>query len=270
MARRVEQRSHVVRAAYRAHVGGARQRSIVSMEWDVARKCEAPVYVGREGRDRKTRQKPVWLDVYVPCRKCPACLRARSARWRHRAERELKMFPRTWFGTLTLNPQAHYLMECRATRVCEARGGYWPDLTSAERFTAIHAENSRELTLWLKRVRAASGAALRYLLVAEAHKSGLPHYHVLIHELFDHAPVRKQVLQDQWKLGFTNFKLVDDSRASAYVCKYLAKSALARVRASLSYGNYDPVEQVIRRMSVNAKRLDPPSQQKQITTTCSG
>ena len=111
-------------------------------------------------------------------------------------------------------------------------------LTEDERFRHRHEKISTWLTLWLKRVRKNSGAPIRYIIVCEAHKSALPHYHALIHETDITKQVRKRTLQAAWPHGYTVFKLVsnDDTRSAAYVCKYLAKSNRARVRASVGYG----------------------------------
>lgn len=52
--------------------------------------------------------------------------------------------------------------------------------------------------------------------------------------------MRYAALSSMWKLGFSRHKLVDmDQRGKAawYAAKYLSKSAAARVRASLHYGN---------------------------------
>lgn len=174
------------------------------------------------------------VEMWVRCRKCAACLAQRRKLWAARALKETAVAPRTWFGTFTLNPDAHFLMECRAGVRLHEGGTDWGSLNAPEQFLERHREIAKELSLYLKRVRKYSEAKLRYLLVAEAHKSGLPHYHMLIHERL--TPVRKQLLKDQWKLGFTDFKLVDDPRQAAYVCKYLGKSALARIRASQDYG----------------------------------
>lgn len=92
-----------------------------------------------------------------------------------------------------------------------------------------------EIGKFLKRVRKNTGAKLRYLLVAEPHKSGLPHFHMLIHQCDTHIPVRYDDLKSQWRLGFSAWKLTDYKSAS-YVCKYLSKSLRARVRASQAYG----------------------------------
>lgn len=111
-------------------------------------------------------------------------------------------------------------------------------MTADEQFVQRHKTIARWLTLWVKRVRKNSGAPIRYLLVCEAHKSGLPHYHMLLHERSPELQVRKRMLQAEWQAyGFTNCKLVEqDQHAARYVSKYLAKSALARVRASVRYG----------------------------------
>lgn len=102
---------------------------------------------------------------------------------------------------------------------------------------ARHDEITKELTLWLKRVRKQSAASIRYLLVCEAHKSGLPHYHILVHQVGE-VPVLKKHLED-WPHGFTQWKLVNDlTSTSGYVTKYLLKEARARLRASVRYGRY--------------------------------
>lgn len=79
---------------------------------------------------------------------------------------------------------------------------------------------------------------MRYCLVAEAHKSGLPHFHVVIHHRV--VPVRHKTLKEAWRLGFSDFKLVEENQAVArYVSKYLAKALGSRVRASARYGYND-------------------------------
>jgi hypothetical protein len=174
--------------------------------------------------------------IETPCRKCDPCLEARSRLWAARARDELAIAQRTWFGTLTLAPaQALQLRFATELKLAE-RGHQLDELTEAELFTAMVAEVSPELTNWLKRIRKNSGATLRYILVAEAHKSGLPHWHVLVHEY--KGKVVKAKLEAAWRYGFSHFRLVDrqQTKTAWYVCKYLGKSALARVRASQHYG----------------------------------
>ena len=129
-------------------------------------------------------------------------------------------------------------MMCVARQRLVARAVDFDLLSISQQFQARHQAIGPELTLFLKRVRKESAAKLRYCLVAEAHKSGLPHYHLVVHETGG-QPVRHKTLQGQWKLGFSNWKLVDindSGKTAAYVAKYLSKSALARVRASKHYG----------------------------------
>lgn len=100
----------------------------------------------------------------------------------------------------------------------------------------------------------------KYLLVAEEHKSertstdmvGRPHYHILIHELYRGALIRPDeyyitqkgvvrvadsaMIKNQWQFGFSQFELCRDSRSASYLCKYLSKDMLWRVRASQNYG----------------------------------
>ena len=109
-------------------------------------------------------------------------------------------------------------------------------LTEEQRFASIVAAQTPDVTKWLKRVRKESGAKLRYILVAEAHKSGLPHYHMLVHEQVGGGQVGERTLRKQWAMGFSKWNLVTDKAPARYVCKYLTKAAAARVRASLNYG----------------------------------
>lgn len=198
--------------------------------------------------------KPVWVsfpqgsrdperlwhvDALVPCRKCEACLKRRAAHWRARAIAETQRANRTWFATLTLSPSEQFKALARARQVEAARGNLWEKLSSAERFSAHCKQVYGDFQKYLKRLRK-GGAILRYVVVFERHTGGgmahgMPHLHALIHETSE--PVRHRALQEQWQLGFSSFKLVDDSGAhAAYVCKYLTKEAGNKVRASLKYG----------------------------------
>lgn len=218
--------------------------------------CASPVYLDLHGKrllDHPSGQfaHGRGATLQVPCRKCPPCLKARSNSWAARAIDELKFWPRTWFGTLTISPERHFLCELTASaRVRARRNEAWGALKPGEQFGYLVGAISPELTKWLKRIRKESGARLRYLLVAEAHKSGLPHFHLLVHEM--EGSVRKRTLEGQWVQGFSHWRLVDNSKeASAfYVCKYLAKSALVRIRASAAYGQ--PIKALSRAANDNS------------------
>lgn len=179
---------------------------------------------------------PMFVDLEVRCRRCENCLRCRQRCWQARALAEVRQSARTWFGTLTLRPEAYYELLCQAQVQCRARGVDYETLSSDDKFRELNKVIFREITLWQKRVRRYSGAKLRFLVVAEVHKSGRPHYHLLVHEVEDSVPVRWELLTKQWRHGFVQFKLMHDIQAAAYICKYLGKEALARVRASRFYG----------------------------------
>lgn len=241
----------VARVATMALVDGARRLSLGSFEWDLAGNCQMPKPVELYARpprswmtswitvDPRKTEIPLYVLMMTRCRQCPACLRKRRSLWTYRSATETRSSARTWFGTLTLEPSAHYRMLCEAIAHNESRAVEWSQLTPRERFLARHRQISRELQLWLKRVRFESGAKLRYLLVAEAHATGLPHYHCLIHEPLADQSVRERTLRRQWPLGFTRFQLVKSMTEATYVCKYLSKASEARVRASKAYGRLD-------------------------------
>lgn len=246
MGKRTIPYNDALRLAGRHLREGGAFKSAARLVRDCAPRCEKPQRVEVDGRpwwvgpDRRVSDAPgrvLILDLEVPCRKCAACLEARAREWTRRAIVETEQRPRTWFGTLTMDPHYHAVAAMRV----RARHPNWAALGPAAQFGALVREVGRELTLYLKRVRKRSGAPLRYLLVAEEHTqklAGLPHFHILIHELDADTPVRKAVLKDEWKLGFSRWKLADKWSAR-YVCKYLAKEASTRVRASKLYGRVD-------------------------------
>ncbi|UIW10394.1 replication initiator protein [Flyfo microvirus Tbat2_171] len=172
------------------------------------------------------------VTIDTRCRKCVQCLRHRARLWTARAMDETKASTRTWFGTLTLAPDrqtwARYSALARMERRCSDTSD--PDAVFAETARVI----GDELQRFLKRLRKV--APLRFLLVCEAHKSGLPHFHALIHEY--QGTITKRVLEGQWRFGFSHWRLVPpgDEQKVGYVCKYLAKSAQTRIRASQDYG----------------------------------
>lgn len=246
---------------------GAKRTSMVRIEWDISGDCQCPnirelfaqpppdrgrktltlhdgekVEVGSTKWSRwatVTPEKginPLMVELTSPCRHCDKCLRRRSMIWTYRARAEVAAATRTWFGTLTLRPEEQYRALALARQALDRQGIDYDLLSFAEQFKLRHQVVSAELTKTLKRIRKNSGATLRYLMVAEAHMSGLPHYHILVHECDDDERVTHKVLSAAWKLGFSKFKLVTDPRAATYLCKYLSKSAAARVRASKHYG----------------------------------
>lgn len=160
--------------------------------------------------------------------------------WAARAILETRRSARTWFGTLTIAPQVHFRHLNAARARARSRALVWEELSTAEQFAALQAQSGREVTLMLKRLRKATGAPFVYLCVAEAHESGLPHYHLLVHERAHEMPIRKSQLDAEWRIGFCKWRLVNELREATYLCKYLGKATMARVRASVAYGEeYD-------------------------------
>lgn len=237
----------------KARDDGCEQLSQMTYSWDVSGRCERPIPIELYARPEAPlgrgdviigpgTEHALCLRMDVPCRKCYRCLRFRSYEWTARARIECAMAFRTWFGTLTLTPAEQYMALTTARLKSAQRGQDFDALEPAEQFRLRCAAISREITLFLKRVRKQSGAKLRVLVVAEKHKSGDPHWHLLIHETGPNA-VRHRVLSEQWQLGHSKFKLIDDgAKAARYVCKYLTKSSEARVRASLRYGSLRPLD----------------------------
>lgn len=237
----------VTRIAAGAMSSGLRFRSLISAEWDIAGNCTASVPVELAGRaaqvhgPRLVRHKrdvsSYTLLLQTRCRKCPNCLRMRARRWANRGREEITNSVRTWFATFTLSPSNVYMLRVRAAQRLRTGGVDFHSLPSREKFAELCAEYGAELTKYIKRLRKNTQAPFRYILVAERHKTGIPHFHALFHETDAARPLRHASLAAGYKLGYTKFKLCDDTGTAWYVAKYLAKSCEARIRASLHYGS---------------------------------
>lgn len=250
--------------------------------------CEQP-YVhtlfSRYSAKHGKRVQPFTVEVEARCRKCFSCKRRRSMYWTARALSEWQRWPRTVFGTVTMSPEEHAMLDAKATlRLAKGRVGF-ADLSPRELFAERAKEFGAEVTKYLKRLRKGDPShdrpKLRYLLVAEVHDSDetavemrhRPHFHLLIHELEpgvlvhgnpasviesgerDGEWIRKfrkdrrgrwqpiavvaddAFLRQNWTLGFTNFQWASSAQQASYVCKYLNKSLMLRVRASQHYGD---------------------------------
>lgn len=234
----------------RALARGAERKGFGIAEWDVSGSCQSPylrVTIGRPrqegpgwyerafnvlaGRTRTTLEVRMWL----PCSRCGACRRRLAYAWRKRAEAELDLSSRTWFGTLTFKPAERYRLLAQASA---EYGPGFDGLPESHRFRLIERVAYREVQRYWKRVRKETGLPIRYIMVAEQHSDGSLHYHALLHERAGNE-VRYAVLSKQWHMGFTKWKLCDKSpRTARYVTKYLTKSNATRTRASEHYGQF--------------------------------
>lgn len=160
---------------------------------------------------------------------------------------------RTWFGTLTLNPEWQGVFLAEARKRAKDASIDWTSREPVEYYcrrrrktiqtTRLVCEEVypqlcklmlREIQLYWKRLRN-DGHSFKYFVVFEPHKSGLPHAHFLLHELKGDK-ILKRELRERWPCGFFSAKLVDDSdKAAWYVVKYLSKHNQTRIRSSKDY-----------------------------------
>lgn len=174
---------------------------------NLAMSCERPVratYVARFALGAKPGRPLVAVALYR-CRKCTACERTNSMRWAARAVDEYKKSARTWFGTLTLRPDQHALVDQWV-----ADADLWPErsrLSDAQFQKALFRARAsivgQQVTSWLDVVREIAylrthrRELIRYMLVAERHDSketsefmrGRPHFHIVLHEAVTGAAV---------------------------------------------------------------------------------
>ena len=223
-----------VRLSTKALAHGGERIGLTSVRWDIAPNCANARCVELVGRpDPKkwraykyrfdaaaaanrlileTRQRtltnvseafPIFVELWTKCRNCTNCLREKAHMWQERAKREIDAAERTWFGTFTLHPDTYtrYLNTCRVNAANNLE--HWEYLSDKERSKRLCAQFGKDLTKFFKRLRKNTGAKVRYLLVSEEHKSGVPHFHALIHQVSPDGLVRKRDLEACWKLGFT-------------------------------------------------------------------
>lgn len=168
---------------------------------------------------------PYGIELVASCRRCNPCRSRRSKLWQRRAALEAAAGSRTWFGTLTLAPGWH--SQLAGIEHASNNG----DAGSTQSYALKAAQN------YIKRLRKQAGSgSLRYMMVEESHKSGLPHIHMLLHER--KAPIYKRTLEAHWPYGFSKWKLVEGNIADVarYVAKYVSKGR-SRIRASRHYGH---------------------------------
>lgn len=232
--------------------GKAIRKNLSTVEWNVAGSCIDPQMVNLIGRDvAPVQHRALFLDIETRCRRCEPCLKARGGLWAHRAIREVEGASRTWFCTLTVKPEKRFeYLSIARKEYADRYHDDFDSLSESRRFLALHRVMARDFTKFLKRVRKGrrehgeETVSFRYLCVAEAHKDGFPHLHALIFEKRG-QPIRWERLNREWfihGIGFGEFKLIGEGegeRRAWYVCKYLAKSMLARVRASHGFGKHD-------------------------------
>lgn len=157
---------------------------------------------------------------------------------------------RVWKTTLTFSPSYAEAIKWRARRLAIAKAGDpWELRTYDEQCALLQKAAGRYLTLALKRMRKGRFVGrgknrkvlipplkFRYLITTEFHKSGVPHFHAVFHEL---ETMTKRQLEASWPYGFSKFKLVPvgaERDAIRYATKYAAKDCASRIRASIRYG----------------------------------
>lgn len=262
---RVHYKRDLARLCARALRHGATIPTLNVVRWDISGGCLDPHMVQLEGRAPEAGglddwgkfkryephqvapparsneygyMSPLWLDILTRCRKCDPCRKARRRFWAKRAQLEAADAHRTWFCTYTFRPSKRLVIRYQAeARFHKKVGGSWYGLTPDEQFPWLAVEAGKELTKYFKRLRKNTRAPLRYILIAENHKDGFPHFHALVHQMTGKIVTERRLRWDWWPCGFSKCELVANSeKAANYVTKYITKTVLTRIRASQFYG----------------------------------
>lgn len=240
--------------------------SRLEAEWDVSGRCTSPRHVHLVGERDALGRPGYGTHLEVRCRSCEGCRAERRSSWTARMRQEIQLSPRTWFITLTMRPDAH-------TRYRAAARAYYakqaaiisPSAVLMHEQKLVMAHQVRlelaEVVKYLKRVRKGGlyrherpvavvedgktvlkenilrqeSTRIRYCVVVEHHKSGEPHYHLLLHEQSGFASLSRRWLAHQWPHGYGVWKIAN-LRNAGYIAKYVAKESSSRIRASRLYG----------------------------------
>lgn len=226
---------------------------------DYSGRCEKPVVIDRIGVGHMLFEKPIHTDGETPtsfsyehgrtlsmqvrCRRCDACLKERRWMWTERAAKEWRQSNRTWFVTVTLRPEEHYKLQARVRLRLAAQGGDLDRMEPRDKLNEVLKDYKNEMRLYVNRLRIGlrtrgwDTISFRYLWVPEPHKSGAIHFHMLLHEVSDVQPIRKDRIEGLWNYGFVSAKLVKSENAARYVTKYLGKHHFeGRIAVSKHYG----------------------------------
>lgn len=142
---------------------------------------------------------------FMPCGRCPACMRNRSNEWTFRLNEELKISSYSYFFTLTYRDE-DLPVSC-----------YVPDKRE------FYSLCKRDVQLFLKRLRK-MGYKFKYHIVGEYGPNTLrPHYHGM---LFSQSPVLEEDLLKAWSHSDLTYKVFEPAfgrSAAGYCAKYLSK-----------------------------------------------
>lgn len=154
--------------------------------------------------------------IWVPCRRCPACLKLRSAEWQGRLVREYEYWHALDRGTLfvTLTYDNEYIKNA-------------------------HNTYSKDIAHFFDSLRSKFRRSIRHFCVAElGDTKGRFHVHCLLfdaprilrpHKNLKFSPKAKvyhgsnDILKSRWKKGIVDCSWLQGAKGAAYVAKYVAK-----------------------------------------------
>lgn len=258
----VEKRIHVL-AARRDRHGKGLLEPVGLRQWraHLAGNCTAPFErrligaVNAYSRRKHRKSAGIVLTEEYRCGKCGPCREHRRKTWMARAVVEHNRSARSWMVTFTLSPAWQAELSVKADKLYRQKHANADLPTSKqERLDLKMRVLKRLIGRWLRVLAGPGSTASKraYVLVAELHKSGEPHFHMLIHEREAGSIFRDEdchftrrgeyFVGDEsrakklWRFGFCRISMCKDEAGAVYVMKYLAKTQTYRVAASQHYG----------------------------------
>lgn len=145
------------------------------------------------------------VDIFVPCKKCPACLANRARVWTSRLQDELSGYDKACFLTLTYSEE----------ELAEIIDNYHV-ATLVKRHLQLFWKSLRQ-----KLNKSLNGRKIRYFAVGEyGEEHERPHYHAIV---FNLAPNEADdIIRRCWSRGFVCVGTCT-TRSIAYVSRYVMK-----------------------------------------------
>lgn len=153
--------------------------------------------------------------IWVPCRRCPACLKLRAAEWQGRLIREYEY---------------HHKLGCKTLFLT---------LTYEDKYISnAHNTYSSDIATFFDSLRSKFRRSIRHFVIAElGDEKGRFHVHCLLFDapgiLCPHRHLKRtklgilhgsnDILKARWKKGIVDCSWVQGAKGAAYVAKYVGK-----------------------------------------------
>jgi hypothetical protein len=163
--------------------------------------------------------------------------RLRRDMWLPRIRSEIGSAPRSWLLHFKVSPAAMLAFTTEADGIARVSGLPWTDVSPKKRSAYMHRVISRQVALYVKRLRKAMSSELRYLVVDCSLVGAPPAFVALFHE-YPADDANPDLLVRQWPHGHLEPRLITDRAdfEALSLANWTAFDVNRRTKASQTYG----------------------------------